>query len=365
MLKNKGFTLIELAIVLLIAGVLLASASALLLTYVKQSQLSVTHKRLDSIDEALQLFLELNGRYPCAAPLNAAFGAATFGVEIANLDCDGAAVVANQTTQVVGRGARNVRIGAVPVRTLNLPDDYIADVWGGRFTYAVTSALASNGTYDRTQGAIFVNDSGAGAAPNPVVTFPVPGSAHYVITSHGINNSGATVLAGGGVVACTAGTLENENCDGDATFMNTLLVGNAAGANLYDDIVVSTLSALGDQVPPFAVMAFNLNACPNGWTPFAAANGSAIFGTFAAGDPAPPGAGSLILLQSGGVLANSVQDLETGVLSTIPDLDITSLPPGGGTNLLQSGAGAFTATPLNNVPAFVALHYCQKDPPAP
>ncbi len=368
MLKNKGFTLVEVAIVLIIGGLLLASASALLVTYTKQIQLNVTNKRLDSINEALQLFLSLNGRYPCAAPLNGALDTALFGVEIDNLDCDGAADVANQTTTVAGRNARNVRIGAVPVRTLNLPDDYIADAWGGRFTYAVTSALASDGTYNRDEGGVFVVDSlGNDLVSDPnLLPGPTGGTGHYVVVSHGINNSGSTAVGGGGTTACgAAAVLETENCNGDATFRSTLLVGNAIGNNLYDDVVnIGATSAFGNGIPSGAVMAFNLAACPAGWVKFVEANGRTILGDFPVGAPAPVGAGSLTLLETGGVLANSVPDLDTGNLTILPDLDITSLPPaappGSGVNLLQSDAPAFTATPLNNVPAFVALLYCQK-----
>jgi len=283
--KDKGFTLVEVAIVLVIGGILLATASALLLNYMKKVQLSTTERRLETIDEALQLFLSLNGRYPCVADPAAAIDSATFGREPANLaDCTTTTALAG------GRGGRVIRGGAVPVRTLNLPDDFIGDAWGGRFTYAVTENLVT-GVYDKNEGGIFVVDSDT-ATPHSVIT--PDGSAHYVIVSHGANNSGAIGLSGGGAATpCTAGNLEEENCNGDATFRSTILLGTADNARLYDDLIVSrAVSALDSQmIPPNAVMAFNLPACPEGWIRFGSAAGRTIVGegtvgatTYAVGD---------------------------------------------------------------------------------
>ncbi|NCC53608.1 MAG: prepilin-type N-terminal cleavage/methylation domain-containing protein, partial [Spartobacteria bacterium] len=50
----SGFTLIELAIVVLIGGILLSSAAFLLSVHLKQSQLKVTQKKLETVDEAMQ-----------------------------------------------------------------------------------------------------------------------------------------------------------------------------------------------------------------------------------------------------------------------------------------------------------------------
>lgn len=333
MFKNKGFTLVEVAIVLVIGGILLAAASALLLSYMKKVQINTTRQKLEAIDEATQLFLNLNGRLPCVANPADLLDSANFGVEIA--DCTTAPAAPG------GRGGRLVRIGAVPVRTLNLPDDYIGDAWSGRFTYAVTEMLAVPGTYDRDQGGVFVVDS----ANNPVIN--PAGSAHYVIVSHGPNNAGATSLQGGGVVPCIAGTLDEENCNADATFRSTLLLGTGNTASFYDDFIeVRANSAFGNQIPPGAVLAFNLNACPDGWVPFAGAEERMVIGT----------GPSYTLGETGGQEDWALTNAQTGFRPSPVTIDPAAIP---GTVVFAEGLGV-PAEAHENRPPFIALLYCEK-----
>lgn len=259
--REGGFTLVELALVILIGGFILSASATMLISYIKQQNFRTTRDKLEQIDEALQMFLSLNGRYPCPASRSAQSDTAGFGVEISGTDCV-APASPDDTLTATGRDGRVVRIGAVPVRSLNIPDNFIADAWSGRFTYAITAALATPGTYNRSEGGIFVNDS----AGNPVVSFPEQGVAHYVLVSHGENSSGAFSALGGGSMPCTSGTLEEENCDDDAVFRSSLQIGTANNANLYDDFVtIRSVSAFGNGIPPGAIVPFNLNSCPDGW----------------------------------------------------------------------------------------------------
>lgn len=342
-IRERGFTLVEVAIVMLIGGILLATASTMLLSYLKKTEINTTQERLDQIDEALQLFLSLNGRYPCPARLNAAPDTANFGVEISENGCNTVAPAADETIAAGGgRGGRLVRIGAVPVRTLNLPDDFVRDAWGGRFTYAITESLAHPTTYNRDEGAIFVND----AAGNPVVTFPAAGTAHYIINSHGENNAGAYSASGTGRFACTAGTRETENCDDDATFVSTTIRSTGNNANLYDDFIrIRATTALGIGIPDGAVMAFDLSACPDGWVPFANANGRMIVGA----DGATYNRGN-----TGGAETVTLSLSTVGAVARTTDLSTLGTS---GTTLMES-TGAATAH--NNMPPYLALLYCRK-----
>jgi len=336
---DAGFTLIEVAIVALIGGVMLATASALLLTYIKKVQISTTERRIAAIDEALELFLSLNGRYPCAAPLNAPIDSANFGREVSASQCNTEAAVAGETTRVSG-----VRIGAVPVRTINLPDDFIADAWSGRFTYAVTERLATPGSYDRDEGAISVVDRNNNSVITP------EGSGHYVVVSHGANNSGATALGGGGVTPCTAGTLEAENCNGTATFRRTMLAGTANNAEFYDDMIsVRASTSYGNQVPAGAVVAFDLAACPEGWVPYRDADDRVIFGAgFGAGAPYAVG-------DTGGKNEWRLNEIGLGVTTT--PIDPTVIP---GTATFIERASPIVNNAHENRPRYIALLYCQK-----
>ncbi len=131
-----------------------------------------------------------------------------------------------------------------------------------------------------------------------------PGSAHYVIVSHGANNSGATSTEAGGAMPCAAGNLEEENCDGDDMFRSSLLQGTADNASLYDDLIsIRAMTAFGNQIPEGAVMAFNLNACPLGWVDFAAAEGRFILGV----------SGTLDLGSAGGLESVTLTPEQTGL----------------------------------------------------
>lgn len=357
-LKNNGFTLIELAMVIMIGGILLGTLSSAILIYLKKTQINTTEQRLEKIDEAMQLFLSLNGRLPCPASLTDGVDTATFGVEIAP-DCSTAGAVLGTTRLTTGRGGRIIRIGTVPTRSINLPDDYIADAWGQRFTYAVSEALASPGTYNRTEGAIFVVDT----AGNSVIT--PAGSAHYVLISHGNNGFGATTLEGVAGLTCDNTTLEGENCNNDEVFRNSLLTSTANNANVFDDhVILRSNSVFGNEIPPGAVMAFNLNACPQGWTQFADATGRTIVGTGTYNEsyniPGRTGWSNnetYNLGDTGGFASWRENYNEGGVTAHPVPIDPNLIP--GTITFAQMPTGG-EPLPHENRPPYVALLYCER-----
>lgn len=62
---SRGFTLIEVAVVLFIVTILLGSILIPLATQVEQRQISDTQKTLEEIREALIGFAVVNGYLPC------------------------------------------------------------------------------------------------------------------------------------------------------------------------------------------------------------------------------------------------------------------------------------------------------------
>lgn len=335
---ERGFTLIEAAIVILIGGLMLAGASAILLSYIKETQLNTTRDRLEVVDNALQLFLELNGRYPCVAPANEPIDSPDFGREIT--DCSTAPAASG------GRDGRVIRVGVVPVRTLSLPDDIIGDAWGSRLTYAVTEALAVDGTYNRTEGGIFVQDS----VGNDIVYDPDdgPGTAHYVIISHGPNKVGGTTIQGTSGLACEPASLEGENCNGDAVFVDTLITSTAAGAGEYDDhVAFKATTAFGQQTPPGAVMAFDLSACPDGWVNFSDGAGRFLVGADGT---------SYTIGATGGSADITLANDEIGFEPSTVGINPAAVP--GGVQFAEALAGSKASH--ENRPPFIALLLCKK-----
>ncbi len=144
---SRGFTLIELAVVLLILGALFAGILIPLTTQVELRRVADSQKTLGEIRDALIGFAAANGRLPCPASA-ASSGQESFaaGGSAANGNCS------------------NFLDGFVPAVALGIgPTDnagYVLDAWNNRIRYAITNADRSaigsitpmnpNGNYDFT-----------------------------------------------------------------------------------------------------------------------------------------------------------------------------------------------------------------------
>lgn len=129
--QQTGFTLVEMAIVLIILGFLLA---ALLLPLQAQRDVSAqleTERLLDNAKKALLGFAQAQGRLPCPATNN---GTGVFPDDTGTANPEGGGVCVVQT-------------GFLPAKTLGLtPADsqgYALDAWDNRIRYGITTANAS------------------------------------------------------------------------------------------------------------------------------------------------------------------------------------------------------------------------------
>jgi len=144
MIKHqRGFSLIELSMVMIIGGILLAGAISIGSAQLENARISSTQKKQEVIKIALMAFISINRRFPCPAIANLSEGAVGYGKEAQNQGtCTG-------TTRISGATAsdHNVR-GVIPWQTLNLSDGDGVDGYGRRFTYQVrlnqTSPIASD-----------------------------------------------------------------------------------------------------------------------------------------------------------------------------------------------------------------------------
>lgn len=211
--RERGFTLVEMAISILVIALLLGSVLVPLSTQVSQRKVSETQKALDEIREALLGFALTQGYLPCPAvsATNGAEGPRTSGA------CDN-------------------RQGFLPWSALGSPK---LDAWGRIYRYSVSSAFSNSATrFTLTTGAdisIDTRDS-AGAPTNLSNDDAIPA----VFLSVGRNGNWGTI-DDGSVVGDASGTNADEDVNGNGTgrvFISRTMTDNlGASGGEFDDIV--------------------------------------------------------------------------------------------------------------------------------
>jgi prepilin-type N-terminal cleavage/methylation domain-containing protein len=217
-IRSAGFTLAEMAIVVVIIGLLLTSVLSTVATQVDARNIAETQSRLNLIKDALTGFAQANGRLPCPADGTLATGAATAGQE--------PAMVGNACPVAT-------KYAVLPWAALGVPE---TDVWGRRFSYYADANFSDLNV---------LLTWGAGCAPNPTPAAPTTfalcslgtltvktrtaankagtnvSSVPAVIVSHGKNGLGAYTPNGtvfGVAPAATTDEYGNTPAAGTSTF---------------------------------------------------------------------------------------------------------------------------------------------------
>ena len=131
-----GFTLAELAIALVIVGLLLASAMIPLSAQVELRNVSETRRTLDQIKDAVIGFAQENGRLPCPA-----LGLTPTGTIDAVVRVPPAFFAAGAEQYDATNKRCYTALGVVPWSTLGVPE---TDSWARRFSYRVSPAFADD-----------------------------------------------------------------------------------------------------------------------------------------------------------------------------------------------------------------------------
>lgn len=157
--NETGFTLVELAVAIVIGSIFAAGAMFLYDRAERQRRLDVTERNMNLVMKALATYADSAGRLPCPADPSvpgALFGwewgvqAATIasGRPIPDSDANPATRATCQRWGDAGAAAPNDdparNIGIVPFLTLGLDPEEVKDSWGRYFTYAVSPVFAQN-----------------------------------------------------------------------------------------------------------------------------------------------------------------------------------------------------------------------------
>jgi len=217
--KNlTGFTLLEMSIVLVIIALITGSGILMGQSMMDSAKLANTNNKLNTIEAALYAYRMANNRIPCPTDpaMTETSDATHFGYEAANNgisgNCTGGTPAVSINYSMTGVDGQVVE-GAVPVRTLSLPDEFMFDGWGRKFAYAVwtgatgVSAFLNYGLKANC-GAITVNNAGGSSRTT---------AADYVLLSYGPDGHGGYLAGGTRMNAGSDNTDEQTDCHCDAS----------------------------------------------------------------------------------------------------------------------------------------------------
>lgn len=135
-----GFTLTELAITVLILGIMLSAGVNLYARNAQQEKVRLTQENLRLIASALADYAEVTNRLPC--PADPTVTDALFGWERGVVLND---IKAGTPAMPIGSCPNNNQWeGLVPFQTLDLPYQTTLDGWGNQITYAISPVFAQN-----------------------------------------------------------------------------------------------------------------------------------------------------------------------------------------------------------------------------
>ena len=200
-MNQKGFSLLELSIVLLIVALLAGSSIVAGISQANSARTAQTHKKMATIQDALMTFRKANDRLPCPASRTTLSNDFSFGMEFPNPGiCTGSLKFENFIAE-----------GAVPVRALSLPDEFMYDGWGQRFTYSVNSTMTMDKAFTASE-----IDEDCGGIQVRSETATRTDEAAYVILSHGRNGHGGYTNKGVRI-ASSSNAQEHVNCNCDTS----------------------------------------------------------------------------------------------------------------------------------------------------
>jgi type II secretory pathway pseudopilin PulG len=228
--SSPGFSLLEISVVLLLCSLLVVSGVNLIKAWMDQNTLAVNQQRLNAIQQALTSYQSQKKSLPTPAGYKDPQGTNCFG---RITPCPGG--VAGGTFPVAP-----IIIGAVPIRDLGLPDSYISNPYGYRYTYAVATLATTPPMNSTLASVINIKDAMTGAISN----------ATYVVVDHGKDGKGTYTTEGVGPTACAGFGLDVPNCNHYASgyfqtapFSNNILL----LLSWFDDTVRSTPSQTANK----------------------------------------------------------------------------------------------------------------------
>jgi prepilin-type N-terminal cleavage/methylation domain-containing protein len=224
----KGYSLLEMSVVLTVVGVVIASFFSSYGLYIKNKAITETASNLDLAMDGLANYFIQNGRYPCPARLDAKRTDDDYGLPVDNatlplVGCTTAGLFpstvapgtclngicveeSKRTIATLTPPQPRVLRGALPFRILNRPEYTAEDGYHRRLEYVVTEVLTNAATYNKDNGGISVE----GVTGNKLVE--TADTVQFIVLSHGQDRAGAYSSEGALSEPCGTG-VDAENCN--------------------------------------------------------------------------------------------------------------------------------------------------------
>jgi prepilin-type N-terminal cleavage/methylation domain-containing protein len=251
----RGFTLIEIVVVLFILGVVIAMAAAVTTALTSSQRLTTTTTRMAAVDNAIVQFVMQQKRLPCPAD-------GTLDSTNANAGTEGAHDATGCTT--------NQTAGVVPWRALGLSEQDASDGWNHRLTYRIQPGLAAASAMDMswcdpaggaglsgtgacittctsatvatacTPPATYLQNKGLKVRNVAGTTIMDPGTSPYTGAAYVVISAGST---GGGAYTGSGQISSSTTTDGTEESKNYASVAYAAGSYYVDDSISDVAGA--------------------------------------------------------------------------------------------------------------------------
>jgi prepilin-type N-terminal cleavage/methylation domain-containing protein len=232
--SQHGFSLIELSIIIAIFSVLMAGMLGGRTIQREAERVEGADASMDAAQKALQYFFQEKGYLPCPASLTAAPGTVNYGI---STDCALTAAPAGTTHIGTATDEYQLRVGALPTRTLGMADGAGVDGWGNRLTYVIPRMLGVDAAgytgYAPTQTTGFFQLTDAagtvtyGSSTSEIIA--------YALISHGADGRGAYTKDGIAGIGCATTEADKENCDADKQWIDAPVNDQVTGATYYYD----------------------------------------------------------------------------------------------------------------------------------
>lgn len=228
-----GFSLVEMAVVLVIVGLLIGGLLAPLAMQMEQRNFAETQKRLEAAREELLGFAIANGRLPCPASSSSSGDESPSG----------------------GGTCTNYLDGYLPARALGVTQvdssGYALDAYNNRIRYALSNTPVSSicATIPAFSSSVNLKSNGVQCLPADLRICKSSQASGFNSTSCGSGNdligttsttTVAIVYSQGknGATSSSANTDEVANADGNSTFVYHTPTASGATGGEFDDLMI-------------------------------------------------------------------------------------------------------------------------------